>query len=203
MDNTICVTLLRHGRAQHHDEDRHGGHYDSLLTEIGKAQVRNRALAWQAEGMQFDRIIASTLKRAHESAQIISEILGVPIETDPDWMELNNGPLAGMLRQEALEKYPPPAFRNPFEPFCGTGESDWEMHCRAARAIEKVVRRGVGNYLVVAHGGILNAALRVIVGAPPPVYHQGIWFEFGETGYARTLYYPSRHQWVIEELRAS
>jgi 2,3-bisphosphoglycerate-dependent phosphoglycerate mutase len=203
LDAEIKITFMRHGRAQHHDDGLHGGHYDSLLTEVGKSQVQTRALSWQAEGVRFDCIVASTLQRAQTSAQIIGAILGAPVETDADWMELDNGPLAGMSRQVALVRYPKPAFRNPYEPFCGSGESDWELHCRAARAVEKVVRRSAGNYLVVAHGGILNAALRTIVGAQPPVNRQGIWFAFGDTGYVRTAYDPAQHQWVIEELKQS
>lgn len=200
MDNEICITFLRHGRAQHHDEGKHGGQYDSALTELGKSQVRARALGWQAEGMRFDSIIASTLQRALTSARIIGEILGAPVETDADWMEMDNGPLAGISRKIALAQYPKPAFRNPYEPFCGSGESDWELYCRAARAVEKVVRRGAGHYLVVAHGGILNAALRTIVGAQPAVNRQGVWFALGEAGYVRATYELQQHHWVIEEL---
>ena len=47
-----------------------------------------------------------------------------------------------------------------------------------------------GQYLVVAHGGILNAALRGIVGAQPNVDGRGIWFALGDTGYARAAYIP-------------
>jgi 2,3-bisphosphoglycerate-dependent phosphoglycerate mutase len=202
-DNEVRITFMRHGRAQHHDEDKHGGHYDSALTEIGKSQVRARALGWRDSGIRFDCIVASTLQRALTSAKIIGEILGAPVEIDADWMEMNNGPLAGISREVALTRYPKPAFRNPYEPFCGSGESDWELHCRAARAVEQVVRRGAGSYLVVAHGGILNAALRTIVGAPPTVNRQGIWFAFGDAGYARTTYDPTQHQWIIGELKQS
>ncbi len=193
---------MRHGRAKHHDEGLHGGHYDSPLTELGRTQARERGLNWKEQGIEFNGIITSPLQRAHETAEIISHLLCGTVETDVDWMELDNGPLAGMPHDVALQKYPIPAFRNPYEPFCGSGESEWEMHCRAARAVEKVVRRGPGNYLVVAHGGILNSAMRTVVGAQPPVNRQGIWFAFGETGYVRTVYYPNKHQWVLGELKS-
>jgi len=63
-----------------------------------------------------------------------------------------------------------------------------------------LVQRGPGSYLVVAHGGILNVALRCIVGAPIPVNRQGIWFLFGDTSYVRVAYRPNRHEWLITEL---
>ena len=125
-----------------------------------------------------------------------------PVESDPDWMEMDTGPLAGLAPDVAQARYPVPAFRNPYQPLAGTGESSWELYCRAARAVEKVVRRGPGQFLVVAHGGILNAALCSLVGAPPTVTGQGVRFAFGDTGYARTTYYPEKHQWVIRELRS-
>lgn len=152
--------------------------------------------------MTFDLIVASTLQRAKETAEIIGEVLGVGIETDPDWMEMNNGPLAGMPYDQAAVEYPIPDFRNPYEPFWETGESDWEFYCRGARAVERMVRRGPGKYLVVAHGGILNSALLTIVGAQPLVNRQGISFGFGDTGFVRLAYTPAEHHWHLFELYA-
>ena len=125
MENKIHVTFLRHARSRADDENVHEGRYDSPLTDVGRAQVQARAQNFLEHKFQFDRIVASTLQRAHETAKIIGQALSTPVETDPDWMELDNGPLAGMSRETALEKYPVPNFRNPYEPFCGTGESDW------------------------------------------------------------------------------
>jgi 2,3-bisphosphoglycerate-dependent phosphoglycerate mutase len=200
MDKNIYITFMRHGRSRADDEEVHEGRYDSPLTDLGREQVRKRAQTWLDAGTRFDLIVTSTLDRAHESAQIIGQILHVPVETDPDWMEFNNGPLAGVKRDFAKEHYPQPDFRNPYEPFWETGESDWEAYCRAARAVESVVRRGPGQYLVVAHGGIINDAMRTIIGSGPSINGSGIWFRFGDTGFARTVYNPQKHQWGLLEL---
>jgi 2,3-bisphosphoglycerate-dependent phosphoglycerate mutase len=197
----IHIIFLRHGRSRADDEGVIEGRYDSPLTEVGREQARRRALGWREEGMHFDRIVASTLVRASETAAIIGEILETPVKTDPDWMEKDNRPLAGMTFEESNIRYPIPAFHNPYEPFHGVGESGWEVYCRAARAVEKVVRYGPGSTLVVAHGMILNMAMRCIIGAQPPVNDTGAWFAFGDTGYARTTYDPEQHRWVIRELR--
>jgi 2,3-bisphosphoglycerate-dependent phosphoglycerate mutase len=127
--------------------------------------------------------------------------LHVNVETDRDWLEMNNGPLAGISWNIAAEQFPLPIFRNPYEPFCGAGESDWEIYCRVARAIENLVQRSPGEHLVVSHGGILNSTLRTIVGSQPPINHQGIYFEFGDTGYARLVYYPLEHIWCLLEFK--
>jgi 2,3-bisphosphoglycerate-dependent phosphoglycerate mutase len=201
MSRNITLYFLRHGRSSGDDEGVHEGRYDSALTKTGRMQAQTRALNWKERGTKFDLIISSTLQRAHETARIIAEILLTPLETDADWMEMDNRPLAGLPFDVAASRYPRPAFRNLYEPFYGEGESDWEIHCRAIRATEKIIRRGVGSYLVVSHGGILNAALRSIVGASPPINGQhGIWFALGDTGYAKTVYTPAKHQWLLEQL---
>ena len=201
MDKIINLTLLRHGRSRADDEGVHEGRYDSPLTELGRAQVRKRAQDFGQRGFQFDLIIASTLQRANETARIIGSTLGVAVQDDLDWMEWDNGPLAGMPFDVAEERYPKPDFRTPYMPLAGSGESGWDIYNRAARAIQKLVQRGPGSYLVVAHGGILNTALHTMLGAIPTVNLQGFAIAFGDTGYVRLAYYPGEHHWVLLEFK--
>ena len=192
---------MRHGRSSGDEEGVHEGRYDSALTEIGRLQAQKRAAEWKEQRIRFDLIVSSPLQRAQETAQIMSQHLDVPLETDPDRMEMDNRPLAGLPFDVAASRYPRPAFRNPYEPFYGVGESDWEIHCRAIRATERVIRRGLGHYLIVSHGGILNAALRGILGMSPPLNGQhGVWFALGDTGYVKAVYTPAKHQWLIKKL---
>ena len=199
MENKILITLLRHGRSQADDEGVHEGRYDSPLTEVGHIQVHRRAQDFVQRGFQFDLIIASTLQRANETARIIGSTLGTRVEDNPDWMEWDNGPLAGLPFDVAEERYPKPAFRTPYMPLAGTGESGWDIYSRAARAVQKLVQRGPGSYLVVAHGGILNTALQTVMGATPMVNPQGFAISFGDTGYVRLAYYPDQHRWMLLE----
>ena len=202
MNDDIKIMFMRHGRSRADDENVIEGRYDAPLTDVGREQAEVRAKELKAREIKFDRIIASPLKRACETAQIVGNILGIDVEFDEDWMEKDNGPIAGLPHQVARARYPLPAFHNPFQPHvvsADAGESAWAFHSRAAQALEKVIRLARGRYLVVAHGGILNAALRCIVGAQPAVSGQGIEFSFGDTGYIQTLYKPDQHLWVIRE----
>ncbi len=194
---------MRHGRSRADDEEVHEGRYDSPLTEVGYAQAQARAQEFLARGITFDVVVCSPLQRARETARVIAQALGVPVETDANWMERDNGPLAGMRRDVAAIRHPKPDFRSPYEPFCGTGESEWELYVRAARAVEKVVRRGRGKYLIVAHGGVLLAAMDTIMGRTPTGDRHGLLFAFGDTGYARLTYHPDRHLWLLQEFRAA
>lgn len=191
------IWLLRHGRSRADDEEKLEGRYDSPLTEVGRQQAGVLAARWLAQGLTFDAIICSTLKRARETAEIIGAELRVEIEPDPDWMERDSGPLAGLSYEEASARYPMPSFVNPYAKMAGEGESPWDVHCRAVRALQRVVRRKSGQFLVVAHGGILNAAARAIVGAPPPVNNSGVYFAFGDNGFLHAAYDLSTHRWTI------
>jgi 2,3-bisphosphoglycerate-dependent phosphoglycerate mutase len=198
MTDVVSVTLLRHGRSRADDEGVHEGRYDSPLTKAGRQQVHARAEDFGRRGFHFDAIVASPLVRAAESAAIMAQALGGQVELDPDWMEFNNGPLAGLSFTEAESHFPPRPLRSPYETFLETGESRWELYCRAVRALEKVVRRG-GSTLVVAHGGILNAALRSITGDTPAGDAQGLVFAFGNTGFVRLRYSPAQNCWALLE----
>ena len=205
MDDVVDITLMRHGRSRADNEMVHEGRYDSPLTDVGRAQVRSRAEEWRRSGATFDLIFASTLVRAAENAQIVGETLDVPIEYDPDWMEIDNGPLAGLPFDVGRERHPRPEFSNPFEPYLptGEGESSWDMVIRAARGLQRVVRRGERSSLIVAHGGILNAAMYCILGLAAPArgsHSGGVTFAFGDAGFVRTSYNAGRHVWVVGEI---
>ncbi len=203
MKKPMQITLMRHGRSRADDEMVHEGRYDSPLTDVGRAQVGSRAEQWKQSGVTFDLIVASTLVRASESARIVGEVLEVPIEYDPDWMERDNGPLAGLPFDEAGERYPKPEHTNPFQPHVpstGEGESGWDLLGRGARGLQYVVRRGLPSTLVVAHGGVLNAAMYCLLGVSP---HPGIVrFAFGDACFIRTSYDPKNDLWIIREMSA-
>jgi 2,3-bisphosphoglycerate-dependent phosphoglycerate mutase len=150
---------------------------------------------WQAEAMTFDQCIASPLLRACQTAEIISKVLKIPLELDPDWMEINNGLLAGLTPEEAAQVSPRPGFITPYTRYGETGESRWEVYLRAGRAIQHILDRRPGRTLVAAHGGILNMALYAILGIPVQANSSGPRFLFHNTTFATFTYEPERHNW--------
>lgn len=193
--------LLRHGRSRADDEQRHEGRYDSPLTPVGKRQVHERAEKWRTQGLSFDRIITSPLKRALETANIMGGTLNSEVEVIEDWIEFDNGALAGLDYEEAQKKFPRPVFRNPYQRIAnGTGESNFQLHSRAMRALENVMQYQRGRYLIVAHGGILNAAIRMALGINPPADRCGVFFNLGFTGYLHLVYESDTHTWFVNEL---
>jgi 2,3-bisphosphoglycerate-dependent phosphoglycerate mutase len=189
------ITFLRHGESVGNAEDRFQGHADFPLTEKGRLQAQALAERWQTEGAAFDLCIASPLLRARQTAEIICTALGTPLELDPDWMEINNGLIAGLTLAEAAVVAPRPDFMNPYTRFGKTGESRWEVYLRAGRAIQRIIDRPAGRYLVAAHGGVLNMAMYAILGIPLQTDFTGPRFIFRNTSYTTFTYEPELHGW--------
>lgn len=193
------ITLLRHGESVGNAENRLQGHADFPLSEAGREQARKLAAHWQSQGVKFDCTIASPLSRALETAQIISQALGIPnFETDPLWMERDMGLRSGMTLDEIHARYPEPDFLNPYESWSEQGESEWELYLRAGQALHKLLQRPPARYLVVSHGAILNKVFYSILGITPQPNLQGARFRLGNTSFSTFLYDPRSHQWRVD-----
>jgi len=190
-------TFLRHGESVGNLENRFQGHADFPLTGTGRAQARALANRWLAEGRTFEQAYSSPLARARETAEIICPALNIPLELDPDWMEINNGLLAGLSDQEAHQTVPRPQFMTPYTRFGRTGESRWEVYLRAGKNIQRILDRPPGCYLVIAHGGILNLTMYAILGIPIQADFSGPHFMFHNTTFCTFTYDPEHHNWCM------
>jgi 2,3-bisphosphoglycerate-dependent phosphoglycerate mutase len=191
------ITFLRHGESVGNKENRFQGHADFPLTETGRAQADALALRWQVEGHTFDRVLSSPLARARETAEIVCATLNVPLELDPEWMEINNGLIAGLSDEEANQAVPRPQVMTPYTHFGRTGESRWEGYLRAGRAIQRILDRAPGCYLIISHGGILNLTMYAILGIPIQTDLTGPRFMFHNTTFATFTYEPEHHNWCL------
>lgn len=191
--------LLRHGESTGNAENRHQGQADYPLTDLGIDQVNCLSEDWKSRGWKFDRVVCSPLSRAKETGEILSRTLGLELEYDPIWMERDNGKLAGLLHEKALQVLPPPDFIPLFEPIATTGESQWELYLRAGTALNHLVKLPPGFHLVISHGGLLNMVMLALVGLTPQPNFQGPHFRFSNTGYSRVRYEPKNNNWIIIE----
>ena len=188
----LQLTLLRHGRSLADDEEVHEGRYDSPLVEVGKKQAHRLAIYWQENPPEFEHIVCSSLQRAHETASVIGEALELSPEVSANWIEFDNGPLAGLAFEKARKRYPIPLFRGRYEAFTEDGgESVVSFMRRAQIGLETLLQSDLTNALVVAHGGILNMALRDLLGVT-----RG-WFAFGDTGFAQVTVYRDKDEAVL------
>jgi broad specificity phosphatase PhoE len=196
----FIITLLRHGESVGNANGYHQGQSDFPLTEKGRRQAQALAQRWKKEALSFDKIISSPLARARQTAQILASSLGTALEYNSDWMERNNGVLDGVKAEEAAVRYPRPGFIHPFQRIGFSGESQWELYLRAGRAVQGLLHRKPGSYLVVSHGGLLNMVLYVALSIVPQANFQGPRFRFQNTAFARLKYTPGQHDWLVERL---
>jgi 2,3-bisphosphoglycerate-dependent phosphoglycerate mutase len=191
------IFLLRHGESIGNFNGRHQGHADYDLTEKGRAQARALAGRWQREGRRFDLVISSPLKRARQTAEILSNELELPLHLDPEWMEYDIGRHTGLEPAEAQQLYPEPAFMTPYDRIGETGESRWEIYLRAGRAVMALLSRPPGSYLVVSHGGFLNLVMYAILGIVPHANFLGPRFPLRNTAFIHLTYEPAEHKWRL------
>ncbi len=192
-----ALILLRHGQSVGNVEGLHQGQSDFPLTPHGEEQARQLLQRWQTEGQRFDRVVSSPLARARQTAEIIASGLDTPLEMDPAWMERDNGLLSGLHPDKAKEITPRPPFIYLYQPIGQTGESQWELYLRAGQAIQNLLDRSPGRYLVVSHGGILNMAMYAILGITPQANFVGPRFRFANTSFATLTYHPAEHRWTL------
>ena len=198
------LTLLRHGRSAADDENRYESRYDCPLTDTGRRQATALATAWAGDPQRrYDVIVTSPLKRATETASILSGILHLPVVQSDFLLELDAGALCGLPREEGQRRYPEPSFCGPYDRIvAGTGESEAQLHARALLALDGILNMGKTGYLAVSHGQMLNAILRAMLGIPLPVNRDGAFFRFTDTAYLDAAYERGRHRWIVAEFRS-
>lgn len=162
------LLLIRHGETRWNEEGRVQGWQDSPLTRAGIAQAR--MLAARLAGEPVDRLVASDLGRARETAAAIAHRLALAVELEPDLRERSYGVLEGCTWAEAEARHPEAYARvaaRDHEYVVPGGESAAAFAARVVRALERIAAAHSGRRVaVVAHGGVLGVAYRRAAGLP-------------------------------------
>jgi broad specificity phosphatase PhoE len=161
------IYLMRHGETLYGGRPREGAVGNGELTERGREQIAAVALLFR--GVPLDRIYASPLSRAHETAQLIAKEKGLDVLLSPDLQEIT--PSAEVLAGKSLTSIFQEVqrfFKNSAadwdEPYLG-GESFRQVQERSVRFLNSVLsQEDWQTILVVAHGGVNNALLAYVTG---------------------------------------
>lgn len=194
----LCI--VRHGETDWNLDKRIQGHQDIPLNPSGRRQAL--ALGAGLTGHGFQAVHASDLQRAWQTARLIGECLGLPIQPAPGLRERHYGVLQGLTAAEIAARYP--EFRTRYQTrdrACdfGGGESLVTFAERMFATIQALVAGHPGQtLLLVSHGGVLDLCYRRASGrdlsAPRDfVIPNGAinWFEAGPDGW-RLLEWANR-----------
>ncbi|TFE02404.1 histidine phosphatase family protein [Jeotgalibacillus salarius] len=177
------LIMIRHGQSEADLLRVHEGRADFPLTGLGEMQAWKMAV-YVTTNFKPDIIIASPLKRAHRTAEILKESADCECVIEEDLMEFNNGVLAGLSREEALTKHPiPEGGRSIHVPIEG-GESELEFRMRAEKVLHKILNdyKTYDRVAIVSHGGMISNLLKSLLQLP--VVTQAA-FPTGDTGIHR------------------
>ncbi|AAK80962.1 putative phosphoglycerate mutase [Clostridium acetobutylicum] len=168
------VLLVRHGETEWNVQGRFQGCHDINLTDNGIEQAKR--VAKRLEG-SFDCVYASPLKRAFNTAKLIASTKGISPIIEDDLREINFGLWEGLTIKEMKSKFPKEfdIWRNDTEdgPLCGGDLSIKRASIRVEHAVLKIVNDNKGkNIVVVAHGGIIKAALIALFNWNMAMYHR-------------------------------
>lgn len=141
--------IARHGETAWNAENRVSGRTDIPLTQRGMEQAR--LLARNAMDKGIEVIIASPLLRARQTAQAVSDAIGVDIEIDERLIELDFGIYEGAHRDDPGFQYTRAQFPTRYP----GGESAFQLAHRVYACLEDVKAKYAGKtVLLVCHGGV-------------------------------------------------
>ena len=166
--------LVRHGQSVSNIEERVQGQEDVGLSELGRRQAD--AVAEWAARLHADSPVAeiwsSPLVRARDTAAAIGDRLRLPVHTVADLAELHAGIFQGHLWADLEALFPEAVARwrsGDVDYRIPGGESRAGLAARGRGALELLAARDVPAMVIVAHGGILTAALGSLLGATHPI----------------------------------
>ena len=99
----LRVFVVRHGETAESAGRSYSGRRDVPLTEHGREQARRAGERLCDAGI--DAIHSSPLGRAADTARLIGEATGVPVRIDERLTEVDYGPLEGLDREGARERF--------------------------------------------------------------------------------------------------
>jgi broad specificity phosphatase PhoE len=164
------LLLIRHGLTLHNLQYRYTGWGDPALTDLGQEQARLMA-QFVAKEYGVDRLYASPLTRAWQTAGALGEAIGLAPRECADLREMFFGDVEGLTAAEFQSRFPETYaearkqgnldFRWP------NGEHRGEFFSRVKRCVDGLMVPPEGTIAVVTHGGVISGYLAQTVGGSP------------------------------------
>ncbi len=189
----VNLYLIRHGR-----QNSTLCNVDVELSKEGYDQAE--LLRERLKGYPVDALYSSDLIRAKQTAGIINEAFGLPMEIREELKEISFGYLTGKTEQyinEHFHKFKSEQYQLLEDiPYPG-GENGASVYERAMPVLWEIVRSGKQNIVIVTHGGTIRALMAALFGK-----NQAKRFLFGvsleNTSITEVIYNPENDRFYLE-----
>jgi broad specificity phosphatase PhoE len=155
------LLLIRHGESEGNRDRVFTYTPEVPLTTAGRTQARTTA-EYVRERYAPTLLVSSPFARARQTAEIIAEVLTLPIAIDEELRERSYGDYAGLPYETARPEFDPKAYWHWRPP---GGETLEEVARRVGAALDRIA--GLANHedaVVVSHGGVMMALWRHVMG---------------------------------------
>ncbi|ACU96305.1 histidine phosphatase family protein [Saccharomonospora viridis] len=170
------LVLWRHGETDYNAAGRMQGQLDSKLTEVGWKQAKFAAPALAR--FTPDLVVASDLRRATDTATVLTEAFELPLRLDKRLRETHLGEWQGLTGADVDERHPGGRERWRLDATWAPpgGESRLEVAERAYEVVADLLNgeERVETVLFVAHGGLILALTAKLLRLPI-----GLWPSLG------------------------
>jgi uncharacterized phosphatase len=169
------ILFVRHGESEGNALGMLQGRLDSPLSPTGREQALRLGTWLRSIGFLWDAAYASPLRRAFETAEIVTRTAGgCGPEADPALAEIAAGHIEGLTREQIVARHPSYGGRRitdlgDFAEF--GGESYDSVQARAASVRERLEaahRDCMSRVLLVGHGGFNFQLVKQLVCEPVP-----------------------------------
>ncbi|MFD0670398.1 histidine phosphatase family protein [Cohnella sp. GCM10027633] len=170
MTKPVTVGWIRHGVTEWNQLGKIQGVTDIPLSDEGVSQARLLAERLASDGMRWDGVVSSDLKRAATTARVIADRLGLPHETDARLRERSFGRAEGTTLAERLALWGEDWRKN-----VPDQEPNASLEARGFAFVGDLVTARPGqSWLVVTHGSFLSTMMKAMCGDLDDGYIQNV-----------------------------
>ena len=155
---------LRHGATDWNRQGRFQGRTDNLLNDDGIAQARAAAL--RLAGVAVGAIVASPLRRAVQTAEIVGAALSLPVAIDAGIIECDFGSLEGRSIRDTMREHALTALEQLVSILPADGEPWAAVSARALSCVTTWQDGHPGtDILFVCHDAVMQAIAQELCGS--------------------------------------
>jgi len=162
---SLTIDLLRHGEVAGGLKLR--GSVDDPLSDKGWQQMRHIT---RGESLPWEHIITSPLQRCALFAEELSQRTTTPLTTNSGFKEISFGDWEGQFISSLYENHPQDMqdfWNNPEQITPPNGEPYVLFEKRIKKAWQQLIESNSAEHiLLVAHGGVIRAIFKIILGLP-------------------------------------